>query len=141
MITMGSAPWRQALDHLETAQPRHLEIQQHQVGLETLDLDQGIVAVRGLADHLDIRHRAQFVPQHLAGDRLVIHDQGAYWRVAHLLIEALAIFSTPAIFVAPQPGRLARPFIGISSPLPAQFQAVCQNWLGPLKATLPILEP
>jgi diaminopimelate decarboxylase len=80
----GQRPWRQALDHVEAAQSRHLEIQQHEVGLEALDLDEGVLAVPSLADHLDIRHRVQFVPQHLAGDRLVIHDQGAYGRLVHL---------------------------------------------------------
>jgi hypothetical protein len=77
MMTMGS-------DHVEAAQSGHLEIEQHQVGLEALDLDEGIVAVRSLADHLDIIHRVQFIPQHLTGDRFVIDDQGAYWRLAHL---------------------------------------------------------
>ena len=50
----GQRPLRQSLDHVEPAQSRHLEIQQHKVRLETLDLDQGIATVGSLADHLDI---------------------------------------------------------------------------------------
>ncbi len=66
---------RQAMDHVEAAQAGHLQIEQHQVGLQQGDLGQRFLAARCLARHGDIVEALQFLAQHLAGNRLVVNYQ------------------------------------------------------------------
>ena len=71
-------------DHIEAAHPRHLQIQKYQVGFEPGNLAEGIVAVGGFTGDLDVRKTAQFLAQHLARDRFVVHNQSAYRSGIHL---------------------------------------------------------
>src|SRR6266481_4302782 len=77
------AGWK-AFDHVETAEAGHLQIEQHEIRFQSSNLFERSLAVLGFAYGFDIRDGTQAVAQHLAGDRLVIDDQDADWRMAHL---------------------------------------------------------
>ena len=62
-------------DDFKAAHLGHLEIQQDEVRVLTGDLLQRRCAVVRFGNHLNARDRFQFVAQHLASDRLVVHDQ------------------------------------------------------------------
>ena len=62
-------------DHIEAAHPRHLEVEEDNIGLETGDLAECFLAVLGFAYDLHIADLLKFLPKYLPGDRLVVHDQ------------------------------------------------------------------
>jgi hypothetical protein len=63
------------MDHFETADSRHVKVEEDQVGPDACDLGQGVAAVVGFGDDFDIREAGQFLPEYLTRDRLVIDDQ------------------------------------------------------------------
>ena len=62
--------------HLETGQPRHLDVEEHDVGLQSLDRAQRLDAVAGLPDHLDAADLAEQIAQLVPRELLVV-DQDA----------------------------------------------------------------
>lgn len=73
-------------NYVEAAHDRHLEVQEHQVGLKLGDLFQGLAAVLGLADYLDLGKLLQFFAEDPTGDWFIVDDQGLH--VAHALLGA-----------------------------------------------------
>ncbi len=65
----------QALQHLETRCARHLDVEEHEVGMQRLDDQHGLGAARRFADAIDPldleEHPAQACPR----DRLVVDNQ------------------------------------------------------------------
>ena len=68
--------------HLESGQPGHLDVQEHQIGLQPIDRFQRFDAVARLGDDFDAadlaEQVAQLIPRQLLvvdDDRLQIHDQ------------------------------------------------------------------
>ena len=62
--------------HLEAGQPRHLHIEEHQVGLQAVDGLERLDAVAGLADHLDPADLSEQIPQLVARELLIVHENG-----------------------------------------------------------------
>ena len=65
-----------ALEEVEPGLARHLHVEEDHVGLLALDEAGRLVHVRGLAHDLDLGVRGEEPPQLLAGQPLVVHDQG-----------------------------------------------------------------
>ena len=59
---------------LEAGEPRHLDVQEHDVGLQLVDRGQRLDTVAGLADHLDAADLIEQVAQLVAGQLLVVHE-------------------------------------------------------------------
>ena len=72
----GQSVRGQTLDHVEAAGCGHLQIEQHEVGLQAGDAIERLDAIFRLTDDLNILNGGQFVPQNLAGYRFVIDDEG-----------------------------------------------------------------
>ena len=59
---------------LEAGQPRHLDVEEHDVRLQAVDGRQRLDAVAGLADDLDAADLAEQVAQLVARELLVVHE-------------------------------------------------------------------
>ena len=66
----------QALDHREAVEPRHLDVEEDEVGLVRLDLPDRLAPVGGCGDDLDVFMRLQSQLQALGRKWLVIDQNG-----------------------------------------------------------------
>ena len=82
---------QQGLEQVQSAHPRHLHVQGHDVGLELLDLELGVHGVDGVAHYLYIWKLAQSVYNHLAGQHGVVHHQHANF-ISHTLPPVTILF-------------------------------------------------
>jgi hypothetical protein len=64
------------LDHFETAEARHLDVEENHVGAQAVDGGQPFDGVGAFAQHLDVGGGSQQRLEFLARGRLVIDDQG-----------------------------------------------------------------
>src|SRR6185436_8455764 len=60
---------------VEAAAPRHLDVEEHEVGRELLDARPRLVDVAGLADDLDGGKYLEQAPQLAARERFIVDDQ------------------------------------------------------------------
>src|SRR6516225_1605421 len=65
------------LQHLQAGQARHLDVHEHEVGVQRADLLDGIEAVLAFADDLDVRMPPQVFADQVARQVLVVDDQRA----------------------------------------------------------------
>jgi hypothetical protein len=68
---------RHLRQHVEPREARHLDVEEHQVGMQLGDRGQCLAAVRALARDLDVRRVLQAQLQPAARERFVIDDDGA----------------------------------------------------------------
>src|SRR5215472_17613007 len=91
--------------------PRHPEIHQDDVGTERPGEGEGLVAVTGLADHLEIRHRVEHRPQTSADHEVVVRQQhpDGHGPVAPLPVAAGIVrrVGSCTATVVPSPGALS----------------------------------
>jgi hypothetical protein len=71
---------RHLLDHFEAVEDRHLHVEKHQIGLKGEEHLDGVGAVRGFADHLDIRLVLQAQPDGVPRQHFVVDDDGFNWQ-------------------------------------------------------------
>ena len=64
--------------HVEARQPRHLDVEEHEVGLLFADRVERLAAVAALPDDLDVVGHAQAQLQTAPRQRLIVDQQGAY---------------------------------------------------------------
>lgn len=91
MLVVGGAEHHRRLRLVLAQQTRgfqavdagHGDVQQHQIRMQVVALLQHLLAVFGLADHLDVRMFTQQHAQALARQRLVIGDQHPHLRGRH----------------------------------------------------------
>ena len=62
--------------YLEVLHPRHLQIEEHQVGPQFNDLLQDLGAILGLTYYGHFGQKIQFLPQDLPRDLFVVGDDG-----------------------------------------------------------------
>src|SRR5437899_888989 len=80
-------PWATDLvDHVETVQFRHLNVQENQIRLEAIDGFNGFAPTGGGANDFDIGLVLKQALEHGAAERLVVGDQranlqGPFWRL------------------------------------------------------------
>ncbi len=72
----GRVDVHQPLDHRETVEPRHLDVEEDEIGLVGLDLPDGLAAVGGGRDHVDVFMGLQPQLQPLRRQRFVIDQYG-----------------------------------------------------------------
>ena len=77
MMCAGVCVVEQPPRHLEAGQPRHLHVEEHDVGLQPLDRRQRFDAVAGLADDLDAADLAEQVAELVARQLLVVDEDRA----------------------------------------------------------------
>ena len=75
MMCDGALVVEQPPRDLEAGQPRHLDVEEHEVGLQPLDRRQRLDAVARLADHLDAADLAEQVAQLVARQLLVVDER------------------------------------------------------------------
>ena len=75
----------QTLGHLETREPGHLHIQEDEIGLVFVDSLDGIRPVARLRHDRDAPHLIEQVADLLAGQRLIVDNNGPEIRVRHWL--------------------------------------------------------
>ena len=80
----SSSRCEQPPGHLEPGQPRHLDVEEHEVGLVALDGGQRLDAVAGLRDDLDIAELLELVAQLLARQLLVVDDHDSQLRSSRI---------------------------------------------------------
>ena len=66
----------QPLDHRKSVEPRHLDVEEDEVGLVGLDLADGLAAVGGGGDDFDVVMRLQPQLQALRRQRFVVDQDG-----------------------------------------------------------------
>ena len=64
----------QAPGHFEPAQPRHLDVEEDEVGLVAIDGGQGLQAVARLRHDLDVADLLELIAELLPRELLVVHD-------------------------------------------------------------------
>ena len=74
----------EAPDHFEAAHHGHLEVEKNQVRFQRSDLLQGLPAVGGFSDNLDLGDRLQSLAEDAAGDGLIVHNQSRNRAMVHL---------------------------------------------------------
>ena len=62
---------------IEAVEPRHLHVEEHQIRLERVKRPQRLPPVPRLAHDHDVRVSAEQLPDAAAGQRFIVHDQGA----------------------------------------------------------------
>ena len=65
---------RDRVEHLEAVEPRHLHVEENQVGLLFSDERGGFLAVHGFGRDRHMRMALQVQPHPLTGERLVVGD-------------------------------------------------------------------
>ena len=65
------------LDDTEPVEAGHLDVEQHEIGFERLDLADRLAPVGAGVDHFDIVERLQAQLKALDGELLVVDDEGA----------------------------------------------------------------
>ena len=76
MMCDSRAVFEQPARHLETGQPRHLDVEEDQIGLQSLDDVQRLEAIARLTDDLDAADLSEQEPQLIARQLLVVHENG-----------------------------------------------------------------
>ena len=69
---------RQGSRDIEAAAAGHLDVEKNDVRSEIENLLEGVLAVLGLSDDLDVVERGQQPAQPLAGRLLVVNEEGAH---------------------------------------------------------------
>ena len=90
-----------ALEDAEAVEIRHLDVEEHEVGPELLDRDDGLATVAALPDDLDAGFVREEGAQALAGEGLVVDDEGPHDGAHHSVIRnGRAVVSEAAAFSA-----------------------------------------
>jgi hypothetical protein len=71
----GGRALAEQLEHFEPRELRHLDVEEHQVGIELLDQLHGLEAVRGLAHDGHVRDLLQVLGEDRAGQGFIVDDQ------------------------------------------------------------------
>src|SRR5262245_1737613 len=88
---------RQAGENAEAVQERHLHVEEHEVGLESPQFGERLLAVAALAEDIDVRVALQQVADTLPRQRLVVHDQCA--NLHSFSVPNLSSIFLPSIFL------------------------------------------
>ena len=88
--TNGILSGADRVDHVEPVGARHLDVEEHQVGVERHDRLGAGRAVAGLADDLEARLLLQQRSEPLARERLVVDHQDSGLRCAHVHVRSQA---------------------------------------------------
>ena len=73
----GGAVLDEPVRHLEAVQARHLHVEKHHVGRQTLDHAHGLEPVAGLGDNFDAAHLLEHVAQLFPRELLIVDDDGS----------------------------------------------------------------
>ena len=118
----GGRRSRSAPQRADAVEPRHHEVEQDHVGRVLRRGGDRLLAVAGLADHLDVVLQVEERPQALAHDRVVVGDQDAD-HAAHLQPHARAVAERRARSRASRRARSARSSIEVSPEPPPAHRA------------------
>jgi len=92
--------------HLEPAQARHLDVEEHDIRLMSVDGLERLDAVCGLANDLHIPDLVELVAQLLAGQLLIVHDEDSEGLSHAVICWADVNSGTSMRALVPRPGSL-----------------------------------
>ena len=111
--------------HIQARQPRHLDVQQHDVDAPGAHPLQGLVGVRALAAQAHVGHRLQQAHQPPAGGRLVVHHQHLQRTQVGRVVLAAGLHAG-ASRTGPLSGRLSS--ATVRAPTPATVSDASAPW-------------